>query len=467
MVHPYAGGLLLCHLSVDRRRLPGSVPGQRCSTCVMCRFCFYTARVALLSSLPVCAFLGVVASQCARLVVWSFAELPAVVAVGCAFVHGTRSSGFGSAFHSWRAAIPLFGILASDIISGWQSRYPENLASSLVVVCGTMAVYLAASHFLAMKAWHLALWNTMALLAAVCAVFVIVEIRSCTSHAAAIGLLGLSNTKTVCNHSLGMPLGRAASILLLLFSFPASLSFSHKLAKDIRTLAYLSISATVVAGIGMTYSRGAYCGIIAFLVFGGVIAVRSNSLAAIAYTARLALVVGGAMLILWGTSSLRLVVDVAFFGDPPSRDRSIEGRYATWASAARMLRDNAVWGVGPGNFSIASVRYVRGADRPFVGGVFNDVLQCAAETGLVGVLTHSLFMAFVLHQFWIAIGSKAGGVETTLMVIWASAGLAAIAVRDITYTSVFGDAFVSSLVALLAACPTAALQIRAAAAHSR
>ncbi|HLC43372.1 MAG TPA: O-antigen ligase family protein [Methylomirabilota bacterium] len=69
-----------------------------------------------------------------------------------------------------------------------------------------------------------------------------------------------------------------------------------------------------------------------------------------------------------------------------SRDATAEERVQFWRAGARMVRDHPWLGVGPGHVHLLYPNY-RDADarRPTIGHLHNNVIQIAAERGLLGL----------------------------------------------------------------------------------
>jgi O-antigen ligase len=107
------------------------------------------------------------------------------------------------------------------------------------------------------------------------------------------------------------------------------------------------------------------------------------------------------------------VVYFALYAPPEIRERlgnasqgeiqQQEGRFTLWAVGWRVVEDHPVIGVGAGNFTEVSTRYVlepgtvfrtdRVIDSP--GGVHNSYLQLLSETGVIGL---ALYLAILLSS---------------------------------------------------------------------
>ncbi|MDR3348897.1 MAG: putative lipopolysaccharide heptosyltransferase III [Acidaminococcales bacterium] len=85
------------------------------------------------------------------------------------------------------------------------------------------------------------------------------------------------------------------------------------------------------------------------------------------------------------------------------RDPSMLERFCLWESAANMLKDYPLLGVGPGNFGrLYAARYILpDAKEPCLKHAHNDFLQMAAETGVMG-LAAFIYLFYVILRLNLA-----------------------------------------------------------------
>lgn len=183
-----------------------------------------------------------------------------------------------------------------------------------------------------------------------------------------------------------------AFTLVLLLPFAAW--FATRRGKPATRTAGLVAVGLMVAGVGATYSRGAFVAMglaTVVLAFVGVMPRRT-----------FAIVFLGAVVVLavptyrerfTGLESLRSVVLEQDGGD--SSDAAIEGRYSELVAATRVFVDNPVLGVGPGQFPAYYGAYSgditavhRGEERQ----AHNLFAGVAAESGALGLLTFVGFL---------------------------------------------------------------------------
>ncbi|MCK5861538.1 MAG: O-antigen ligase family protein [Candidatus Hydrogenedentes bacterium] len=166
----------------------------------------------------------------------------------------------------------------------------------------------------------------------------------------------------------------------------------------------------------ITYSRGAYLGLIFTAIWSGILLLisptRAQQLAACVFNRKniahglLLLFFLGALLLLLpnigGTSSYAQEMDPRTLVHPEgitlsagdlADPASLRLRFGYWRVALRMALDNPLTGVGLGNFAIAypAYQYIGAGD---VREAHNGFLQVFSETGLMGGL---LFAAFWIY----------------------------------------------------------------------
>jgi O-antigen ligase len=143
---------------------------------------------------------------------------------------------------------------------------------------------------------------------------------------------------------------------------------------------------------------------------GGLVALAVSLLTAVAMAGRKR---RGAAIAVTATGFLCAVLYFGVFASDVARERVTElnggtGRGDIWTVGWRMVEDNAIKGVGAGNFPIASIHYLiePGAivrddfiiDNPKVA--HNTYLDMLAELGVVGL---ALFLSIIAFALWCAI----------------------------------------------------------------
>jgi putative inorganic carbon (HCO3(-)) transporter len=175
----------------------------------------------------------------------------------------------------------------------------------------------------------------------------------------------------------------------------------------------------ILAGIGISFSRGAWIGVLAGLLVTAGIALRRFALpiaAALPPIALLVLLVGSAATpaALGGrVASIAAEArpfDASTIPITHANFATVE-RMAHWQAAWHMFLDYPLTGVGPGNFNARYGEYfVRAEFRFSQGHAHNYYLHALAETGLPGLLA---YLALTLGALGIAV-----------RVAWSASGLA-------------------------------------------
>lgn len=175
-------------------------------------------------------------------------------------------------------------------------------------------------------------------------------------------------------------------------------------------------AALALAGIVMSWSRGAWIGMAASI--SAVILLRGKRWAAafllVALIAGIAL--GGSALNLLPASIVERFADVgAYF--KPFDVRTVEVDDANWALVERMAHWQAGWamfndrpwlGVGFGNYEAVYPAYAIGIWRDPLGHAHNYYVNIAAEAGLVGLLAYLIVLAAAFAQTGKAFARSSG-----------------------------------------------------------
>ena len=186
----------------------------------------------------------------------------------------------------------------------------------------------------------------------------------------AIGRFALANT-------FGGLLGAA----LILAIGAAMRGWRHPSAPRWMGLMYAPVIAVIAFGLILTKSRTAWVGtsigavllVIAQLRVSGIR--RAGHLLTVGYVLFLILVVA--------TGAALTSLDVEVISEAP---KSLQYRWEYWSSTLRMIRDNVVLGVGPGNFRQHYVRYKLPGASEEVTDPHNLILDVWANGGLVGLV---------------------------------------------------------------------------------
>jgi putative inorganic carbon (HCO3(-)) transporter len=142
----------------------------------------------------------------------------------------------------------------------------------------------------------------------------------------------------------------------------------------------------LVAALGATFSRGALVGVAVLALWA--LATRRVPIRGLVAGVAAALGVILLALTLFGS-----VIDVRLTAKQHIAQKNVDTREAYWSAALRMAEDRPLTGVGPGQFGVESVRYVRNAPLSLRNPVVhNTYLEILAELGAVGLLAFLLYL---------------------------------------------------------------------------
>ena len=167
------------------------------------------------------------------------------------------------------------------------------------------------------------------------------------------------------------------------------------------------VTIALIAGIGMSWSRGSWLGLAAALLV--VVALRNRRTALLAAVAMVVLFL---VLNVFGTQWLPSVISarlgdlggLAVGGDPSRIEITDENfaileRLAHWQAGLNMFGDHPWLGVGIGNFAVVYPAYAMPHWYEALGHAHNVYINFLAETGVVGTGT---FVALWVCAAWLA-----------------------------------------------------------------
>jgi len=174
---------------------------------------------------------------------------------------------------------------------------------------------------------------------------------------------------------------------------------------------FAGATALLVAGIGMSWSRGAWLGLAAgVIVVSGLRGRRGAILFAllVALACLLAILGGFGLLPAALTSRLADLGQHLRYATDPDVARveitdanfAVLERVAHWRAAWAMFSDHPWLGVGIGNYAVAYPAYSLPHWRDPLGHAHNIYLHFLAETGLPGLATYLLFWIVAAVQAW-------------------------------------------------------------------
>ena len=231
----------------------------------------------------------------------------------------------------------------------------------------------------------------------------------------------------------------------LLFGIAAAAVLAMSLPVLLRPLAAAALVVQILA-LMLTYSRGGYAGLAAFVITAAV---------ALIPVGRRAWWVLLLIAVVAGVAVARLpAVGLRAQSLAPAQEDTVTSRRFIWRTARRVWNDHRVWGTGLGTFNVVYSTYrppdvlTTYAMLNVPGSAHDDYLQVLAETGATGA---GVLAAVLLWGLWRgAVRYRAGGPEDR---IWLGTGAAAavgVGVTSIVDENLYVITNLTVLVALAA-----------------
>ena len=152
---------------------------------------------------------------------------------------------------------------------------------------------------------------------------------------------------------------------------------------------------------------------------------------------------------------LTLLIGIGIWKAYEMKKDSAEGRQLTWSAAILMAKEHPLLGVGTGNYAANNIQYQgeyfdkAGLDDPLaqLAGdsryAFNDILQTAAEKGIIGLFLFLGILWMVARHFYVRMAAPSsaqlillgGGLSLVIVIIFA--GLTAYPMQMIPLALVF------------------------------
>jgi len=175
------------------------------------------------------------------------------------------------------------------------------------------------------------------------------------------------------------------------------------------TVFYVIASVILLTAIGMSWSRGAWLGLVAALLIMGFFIPRRSRVGLLFFV-----IIVGVGLMLWASGLipqsivLRLQTSTEeFFAfedvrgvDITPDNFAVAERLAHWQAALNMITDHPYLGVGFGNYAAAYPNYQLINWSEPLGHAHNYYLNIFAEVGIIGLLVYGKVWATVFYRTW-------------------------------------------------------------------
>ncbi|MBI2304222.1 MAG: O-antigen ligase family protein [Chloroflexi bacterium] len=331
-----------------------------------------------------------------------------------------------------QGAIALLAIiwLYRPAVGGWPTTYPRGPVPAAPFVAGTAAAYLLWAIISSFPSTDVAVslsfggqWASYFLVFLLAAG--ILAPRSCQTQwrlaAQIIILLGLvmsmaaiylywgemgQEAQPVMNSLLGNKNHFAGYLGLIL---PLSLALYLSAPSFREALAYGGSSVLLASCLFLTYSRGGWFAMAPSLVITILfLLTRQNWQRLLSLLAILLIFTAGAAYLIQGSSlgyavgtGSRAITSVASAATGGEATGTLGPRLNYWEGALNIMKDNPLWGTGPGTFPTIFSEYQKDP-RFFSKYAHNFPLQSGAEMGLLGLLLALAFMAALAWRGWSA-----------------------------------------------------------------
>jgi O-antigen ligase len=239
----------------------------------------------------------------------------------------------------------------------------------------------------------------------------------------------------------GYSTGERVTSFVLLLPFPLILFLSFK--ERLRALKWLLLCPviTLVLALSITFFRGVYAAIFFFLLAGSFLLYRYRVVSAwriILLNLMLGVVVSACLAPL-----VKPVLTTALMFKSTSQVRSFEGRIDLWRASLEIAARHPWTGAGAFNFPL---EYVAASEsRPSSGAsTFNYFLQILVEKGVLGLAAYLLLLFAFFKTSITGSGLSENRLHQTAAILF-MIGVAAVIVRDLTYSSMFINKGASAL----------------------
>jgi len=192
-----------------------------------------------------------------------------------------------------------------------------------------------------------------------------------------------------------------------------------------------AVLALMVAAVGLSFSRGAYLGLLAGGIFFALIFLKRSVMLGKALVAIAAIFV----LIFFFNSNVITQRLVSSFN---LKEGSNAERYKNWVQAAEIIQDNPLGGVGLGNYARAVDPTAADRSSIYAHNLFLDI---AAETGILSAI---IFLLLILISIWRNIKNN------SMLNLGIAAGLAAFFVHSIFDTALYSPQVLTLFLIIIA-----------------
>lgn len=231
------------------------------------------------------------------------------------------------------------------------------------------------------------------------------------------------------------------SIMLVLAILPFALA-SWMLARGRnRWFSFLSqmVAAALIAVIALSFSRGIYLSF-AVLVAGTFVLMKQNGALSPRLLGSACLIVGVPVIAVLASFDVLPAAMETVGNKTISEQRSTMGRIVTWRDSLHEIEEHPLLGTGGYSDGLESLAWLRDSpDKTFTARTYNAPLEALLSSGLIGLLSYGTFLTYPIIRFFRGSGMASGGVRQKQVFSFLAAGIIALIVRDLTYSSLVLD----------------------------
>jgi hypothetical protein len=232
------------------------------------------------------------------------------------------------------------------------------------------------------------------------------------------------------------------NVTLMLALLPATFILDPLRARFSPALSLLRLMPPVLLSTALlvTFSRGVYMGLATFSLAAGALAIQCGVAPGKSVRRCLTWVGVPVLAILVLTSWFRFSLTTMGAVHTTSHVRSTAAHLENWKISWLIIREHAIFGVGGYNSALMMIRYRPQGDGSVQSVVFNWILQEWQEEGLLGLSCYGLLLGASFYSaYWSARNSRNTLFRRRVCVLW-MAGMLAVLVRDLSYSSITLDA---------------------------
>lgn len=211
----------------------------------------------------------------------------------------------------------------------------------------------------------------------------------------------------------------------------AGLGFLFVQKKMVSKIWVGAAAVLMITAVGLSFSRGAYFGLIAGAIFFAIIFFKRTGMLGKAFVAAAAIFV---LIFIFNSNIITQRLATSF----NLKEGSNAERYKNWVQAAEIIRDHPLGGVGLGNYARAVDPTAADRSSIYAHNLFLDI---AAETGVLNAI---IFLFLILISIWRNIKNN------NMISLGLASGLVAFFVHSIFDTALYSPQVLTVFLIIIA-----------------